>query len=153
MAQSFFFLETLIHPHRLNSIHLLSRYSQPIVSKRRKGRNASQVLVQFLSGKWAWAWRQHPWHSACQQHYVNRQHSFNIFKVMRWTYRPVAWPAADLAAVLAFSAFLTLWAAVRLSLPSLMAAWRAAERASGRCARRSLITSREAPTMARWDLT
>lgn len=34
-----------------------------------------------------------------------------------------------------------------------MAAWRAAERASGRCERRSLITSREAPTMARWDLT
>ena len=58
-----------------------------------------------------------------------------------------------MAAVLAFSAFFTLWAAVRFSLPSLMAAWRAAERASGRCARRSLMTSREAPTMARWDLT
>lgn len=34
-----------------------------------------------------------------------------------------------------------------------MAAARAAERASGRWLRRSLITSREAPTMARWDLT
>jgi hypothetical protein len=31
-----FLLETLIHPHRLNSIHLCSRYSQPFVSKRRK---------------------------------------------------------------------------------------------------------------------
>ena len=34
-----------------------------------------------------------------------------------------------------------------------MAASRAAARASGRWARRSLITSSEAPTMPRWDLT
>jgi hypothetical protein len=42
-------------------------------------------------------------------------------------YRPVVW-AADLA----FSAFFALCAAARFSLPSLMAATRAAERASGR---------------------
>ena len=63
------------------------------------------------------------------------------------------WPAADLAAVLAFSAFFLLSAAAFFSLPSLMAAARAALRASGRWDRRSLITSREAPTMARWCLT
>ena len=64
-----------------------------------------------------------------------------------------AWPRAPAAALLAFSAFLADSEAAFFSLPSLMAAWRAAERASGRCARRSLMTSREAPTMARWDLT
>lgn len=66
---------------------------------------------------------------------------------------PRAWPWAVLAAVFAFSAFFLLSDAAFLSLASLMAAWRAAARASGRCDRRSLITSREAPTMARWCLT
>lgn len=42
---------------------------------------------------------------------------------------------------------------MRFSLPAAMAALRAASRASGRWLRRSLITSREAPTMARWCLT
>jgi hypothetical protein len=107
-----------------------------------------------LNGKWAWACWRHPWRPACQRHYRYCQYSVRAGSVgPHQTYRPVDWPAALLAAVLAFSAFFTLWAAVRFSLPSLMAAWRAAERASGRCARRSLMTSREAPTMARWDLT
>ena len=70
-----------------------------------------------------------------------------------FTHRPVVCPFAALAAVLAFSAFFTLCAAARFSLPSLIAAERLAARASGRCERRSLITSREAPTTARWDLT
>lgn len=69
------------------------------------------------------------------------------------TYRPVVWPAADLAADLAFSAFFALSEAARFFLPSSMACLRAAVRASGRCERRSLITSREAPTTARWALT
>lgn len=64
------------------------------------------------------------------------------------TNRPVAW-----LAVLAFSAFFTLCAALRFSLPALMASARAAERASGLIERRSLMTSREAPTTARWALT
>lgn len=64
-----------------------------------------------------------------------------------------AWPRAPAAALLAFSAFLADSEAAFFSLPSLMAAWRAAERASGRWARRSLITSSEAPTMARCCLT
>jgi len=64
-----------------------------------------------------------------------------------------AWPDAVLEAVLAFSAFFLLSAVAFFSLPSLMAACRAAARASGRIVRRSLITSRDAPTMARWCLT
>lgn len=74
-------------------------------------------------------------------------------EVILYTYRPVVWPAADLAAVLAFSAFFALSLCLRFSLPSLTAWARAAERASGRWERRSLITSREAPTTARWALT
>ncbi len=66
--------------------------------------------------------------------------------------RPVC-PLAAPAAVFAFSAFFLLSAAVFFSLPSLIAAWRAAARASGRWARRSLITSSDAPTMARWCFT
>lgn len=64
-----------------------------------------------------------------------------------------AWPRAPAAAFLAFSAFLADSEAAFFSLPSLTAAARAAERASGRWERRSLITSREAPTMARCCLT
>lgn len=96
-AQSLAFLETLIHPHRLNSIHLLSRYSQPVVSKRRKGRNASQVWVRILSGRWAWAWRRHPWHPACQQHYkkvVNIRSAFPMQcgeRTGRWTGQQQTW--------------------------------------------------------------
>jgi hypothetical protein len=66
---------------------------------------------------------------------------------------PRTCPLAAFAAVLAFSAFFLLSAAAFLSLPSLMAAWRAALRASGRWVLLSLITSSEAPTMARWCLT
>ena len=63
------------------------------------------------------------------------------------------WPLAPATALFAFSAFFLLSLAVFFSFPSLMAACRAACRASGRCERRSLITSREAPTMPRWDFT
>src|SRR5271170_1952873 len=66
---------------------------------------------------------------------------------------PRTCPLAAFAAVLAFSAFFLLSAAAFLSLPSVMAAWRAALRASGRWVLLSLITSSEAPTMARWCLT
>lgn len=91
------FLETLIHPHRLNSIHLLGCYSQPVVSKRRKGRNASQVWVQFLSGRWAWAWRRHPWHPACQRHYRKIVSIHSAFPMRcgrrtgRWTGQQQTW--------------------------------------------------------------
>ena len=64
-----------------------------------------------------------------------------------------AWPLAAPAALLAFSCFFLLSAVAFFSLPALMASWRAAARASGRCDRRSLITSREAPTMPRCCLT
>jgi hypothetical protein len=66
---------------------------------------------------------------------------------------PRTWPLAVPAALFAFSAFFLLSCAVFFSLPSLIAAWRAAARVSGLCARRSLMTSKEAPTMARCDLT
>lgn len=66
---------------------------------------------------------------------------------------PLACPLAALLAVLAFSAFRALSAAAFFSFPSLIAACLAAVRASGRWVRRSLITSREAPTMARWCFT
>lgn len=62
-------------------------------------------------------------------------------------------PFAAPAALFAFSAFFFDSAAAFFSLASLTAALRAARRASGRWARRSLITSRDAPTMARWCLT
>lgn len=62
-------------------------------------------------------------------------------------------PLAAFAAVLALLAFFADSAADFFSLPDAMAALRAASRASGRCVRRSLITSSEAPTMARWLLT
>jgi hypothetical protein len=62
-------------------------------------------------------------------------------------------PLAAPAALLAFSAFFLLSFADFLSLPSLIAACRAASRASGLCPRLSLMTSRDAPTMARCDLT
>jgi len=64
-----------------------------------------------------------------------------------------AWPDAALAALFAFSAFFLLSAVAFFSFPSLMAACLAAARASGRMDRRSLMTSRDAPTMARWCLT
>ena len=60
---------------------------------------------------------------------------------------------AALEAFFAFSDFFLASASAFFSLPSLMAAARAALRASGRWLRRSLITSREAPTIARWCLT
>lgn len=66
--------------------------------------------------------------------------------------RPVC-PFAAAAALLAFSIFFLLSAVAFFSLPALMASWRAAALASGRCDRRSLITSREAPTMPRCCLT
>lgn len=56
---------------------------------------------------------------------------------------------APLVAVLAFSAFFLLSAVALRSLPLAMASLRAASRASGRWARRSLISSRGAPTMPR----
>ena len=62
-------------------------------------------------------------------------------------------PLAALAAVLAFSIFFLLSAAAFFSLPSLMAWARAALRSAGLCARRSLMTSSEAPTMPRCCLT
>lgn len=62
-------------------------------------------------------------------------------------------PVPPVVAVLAFSAFFLLSASVRFALPSVMAAWRAAARASGLCDRLSLITSRVAPTMPRCCLT
>lgn len=64
-----------------------------------------------------------------------------------------ACPRAAPAALFAFSCFFLLSAVAFFSLPALMASWRAAARASGRCDRRSLITSREAPTMPRCCLT
>jgi len=72
--------------------------------------------------------------------------------ILLWILAP-GWPLAPAAALLAFSAFFLLSLAVFFSFPSLMAACRAACRASGRCERRSLMTSREAPTMPRWDFT
>lgn len=63
------------------------------------------------------------------------------------------WPLEAEAAALAFSDFLAAASAAFFSLLSLMAWRRAAERASGRRERFSLISSREAPTMARWALT
>ena len=76
-----------------------------------------------------------------------------LYPCLCMTYRPVVCPAADFEAVLAFSAFFTLCAAARFSLPSFVACERAAARASGLMERRSLITSSEAPTTARWLLT
>ena len=61
--------------------------------------------------------------------------------------RPVVAPRPD-EATLAFSDFLSAAVAARFSLPSFTAASLAAFRASGLCARRSLMTSRDAPTMA-----
>jgi len=72
--------------------------------------------------------------------------------ILLWILAP-GWPLAPAAALFAFSAFFLLSLAVFFSFPSLMAACRAACRASGRCERRSLMTSREAPTMPRWDFT
>ena len=64
-----------------------------------------------------------------------------------------ACPLAAPAALFAFSCFFLLSAVAFFSFPALMASWRAAARASGRCDRRSLITSREAPTIPRCCLT
>lgn len=64
-----------------------------------------------------------------------------------------ACPLAAPAALFAFSDFFLLSASAFFSLPALIASWRAAVRASGRWERRSLITSREAPTMPRCCLT
>ena len=72
--------------------------------------------------------------------------------ILLWILAP-GWPLAPAAALFAFSAFFLLSLAVFFSLPTLMAACRAACRASGRCERRSLMTSSEAPTMPRWDFT
>lgn len=55
--------------------------------------------------------------------------------------------------VFAFVAFLAACSAARFSLAALMADSRAADLASGLWFLRSLMTSREAPTMALWDLT
>ena len=63
------------------------------------------------------------------------------------------WPLAADAALLAFSAFFLLSAVAFFSLPFAMASLRAASRASGRWARRSLISSRGAPTMPRCCFT
>lgn len=65
----------------------------------------------------------------------------------------LACPPADFAAPFAFSAFFALSASLFLSFPCLTAASRAAFLASGRWDLRSLMTSREAPTMPRWDFT
>ena len=51
------------------------------------------------------------------------------------------WPLAAPAALLAFSAFFLLSAVAFFSFPFAMASFRAASRASGRCERRSLMTS------------
>jgi len=56
-------------------------------------------------------------------------------------------------ALFAFSAFFAAVASAFFSFPALIAAARAADRASGLWDRRSLMTSSDAPTMARWDLT
>lgn len=55
--------------------------------------------------------------------------------------------------VFAFVAFLAACSAARFSLAALMADSRAAVLASGLWFLRSLMTSREAPTIALWDLT
>ena len=60
-----------------------------------------------------------------------------------------ACPLAAFDALLAFSAFFLLSAAALFSFPSLIACVLAADRASGRIVLRSLMTSREAPTIAR----
>ena len=62
-------------------------------------------------------------------------------------------PLAAPAALFAFSAFFLLSAVAFFSLPFAMASLRAASLASGRCERRSLISSRGAPTMPRCCFT
>lgn len=62
-------------------------------------------------------------------------------------------PLAAPAALFAFSAFFLLSAVAFFSLPFAMASLRAASRASGRCERRSLISSSGAPTMPRCCFT
>lgn len=87
----------------------------------------------------------------------------SIQRVLAWTFcgAPFApclltladCPRAAVAADLAFSAFFFDSAAAFFSLPSLTAWARAAARAAGAIDRFSLMTSREAPTIARWCLT
>lgn len=62
-------------------------------------------------------------------------------------------PLAAPAALLAFSAFFLLSDVAFFSLPFAIASFRAASRASGRCERRSLMSSRGAPTMPRCCFT
>ena len=63
------------------------------------------------------------------------------------------WPLAAPAALFAFSAFFLLSAVAFFSFPFAIASLRAASRASGRCERRSLMSSRGAPTMPRCCFT
>ena len=62
-------------------------------------------------------------------------------------------PLAAPAALFAFSAFFLLSAVAFFSFPFAMASLRAASRASGRCERRSLMSSIGAPTMPRCCFT